>query len=164
MTPETRISADDGLDVVLVDGRVLLTDSVPVRAILVSTDDRMLVRKGYPVVRDQGREQKGVCPSALRTPDTTDPKRTDTIRKKDAPCIVSVDGQTGGMPAGASQPVEREIVYDGIVIILRKLIVITDRNEYHSLVRHSLMAVTGDGTADELSQGGSAVLFKKQRY
>ena len=35
-------------------GRVLLTDSVPVRAVFVSTDDRMLVQKGYPVVWDQG--------------------------------------------------------------------------------------------------------------
>ena len=91
--------------------------------------------------------------SALGTPDTADPKETGTIRKEDAPFIVNVDGQTGRMPAGACQPVEREAVYDGIVIILRKLIVITDRNEYHSLVRHSLMTVT------ELFQGGSAVLF-----
>ena len=97
--------------------------------------------------------------SALGTPDTADPKETGTIRKEDAPFIVNVDGQTGRMPAGACQPVEREAVYDGIVISLRKLIVITDRNEYHSLVRHSLMTVTGYGTADELFQGGSAVLF-----
>ena len=75
--------------------------------------------------------------SAHRTPDTADPEIMGTIRKKDAPFIVGVDGQTGRMAAGACEPVEREAIYDGIVIILRKLIVITDRYEYHGLVRHS---------------------------
>lgn len=36
--------------------------------------------------------------SALGTPDTADPKETGTIRKEDAPFIVSVDGQTGRNP------------------------------------------------------------------
>ena len=54
LTPEMSVSADDGLDIVFVDGRVLLADSVAVRAVFVSTDDGMLVRKGYPVVRDEG--------------------------------------------------------------------------------------------------------------
>ena len=75
--------------------------------------------------------------SALGTADTADPKRIDAIRKKDAPRVVSVDGQTGRMSAGTFQPVKLEAVNDGIVIILRKLIVIFDRNEYHGLVRHS---------------------------
>jgi len=63
------------------------------------------------------------------------------------------------MPAGTGQPVKLEAIYDRIVIILRKLVVIFDRNEYHSLVRYSLRAVAGDRTADELFQGGSAVFF-----
>ena len=76
--------------------------------------------------------------STLGTPDTADPERMDTIRKKDAPCIVSMDRQTGRMTAGTFQLVKLEAVNNGIVKILRKLIEISDRNEYHSLVRHSL--------------------------
>ena len=56
--------------------------------------------------------------SAFGTPDTADAKLVDAIRKEDAPRIVSVDGQTGRMPARACQAVELEVVYDGIVIIL----------------------------------------------
>lgn len=37
------------------------------------------------------------------------------------------------MPTGAGQPVELEAVNDRIIIILRNLIVIFDRNGYHSL-------------------------------
>ena len=59
-----------------------------------------------------------MCPSALGTSYTADAKWVDTIRKEDAPIIVSVDGQTGRMPARACQAVELEVVYDGIVIIL----------------------------------------------
>ena len=71
-----------------------------------------------------------------------------------------MDRETGGASAGAGKPVELETINDGIVIILRKLIVITDRYEYHGLVQHSpLRVVTGVGTADGLFQGGSAVLF-----
>ena len=137
MAPKVRISADDGFDAVFVDGGVLFTDSVPVRTILISADDRMLIQKRDPVVWNEGRKQKGMRSSALGTADTADPERTDTVRKKDAPRIVSMDSQAGRMSAGTFQPVKLEAVNDGIVIILRKLIVISDRNEYHGLVRHS---------------------------
>ena len=56
--------------------------------------------------------------SAFGAPYAADPKRIDAIRKKDAPRIVSVDGEAGRVPAGACQPVKLEAVYDGIVIIL----------------------------------------------
>ena len=138
MEPEVYISADDSFDIVLIDGRILITDSIPIRTIFVSTDDCILVQKGYPVIRNEGRKQKGMSSSTLRTADTADPERTGTIRKKDAPRIVSVDGQTGRMPTGTFQLVKLDVINDRIVIILRKLVVITDRNEYHGLVRHSL--------------------------
>ena len=57
-------------------------------------------------------------PSALGTADTADPERMDTIRKKDAPSVVSMDRQTGRMSAGTFQLVKLEAVNDGIVIIL----------------------------------------------
>lgn len=59
-----------------------------------------------------------MCPSALGTSYTADAKWVDTIRKEDAPFIVSVDGQTGRMPAGACQAVELEVVNDRIIIVL----------------------------------------------
>ena len=118
LKPEACISADDGLDIVFVDGRVLFTDSVPFRAVLISADDGMLIDEGYPVVRNQGRKQKGMSPSTLRTPDAADPKRMDAVRKEDASLVVSMDGQTGRMAAGARQAVKLESVYNGIIIIL----------------------------------------------
>ncbi len=118
LKPEAHISADDGLDIVFVDGRVLFTDSVPVRAVLISADDGMLIDEGYPVVWNQGRKKKGMSPSALRTPDTADPNRMDAVRKEDTSLVVSMDGQTGSMSAGACQAVKLEAVNDGIIIIL----------------------------------------------
>jgi hypothetical protein len=97
----------------------------------------MLIQQRNPVVWNEGRKQKGMSSSTLRTADTADPERTGTIRKKDAPRIVSMDSQTGRMSAGTFQLVKLEAVNDGIVIILRKPIVIFDRNEYHGLVRYS---------------------------
>ena len=78
----------------------------------------MLIDEGYPVVRNQGRKQKGMSPSTLRTPDAADPKRMDAVRKEDASLVVSMDGQTGRMAAGARQAVKLESVYNGIIIIL----------------------------------------------
>ena len=118
MAPKARISADVGFDAVFVAGGVLFTDSVPVRTILISADDRMLIQKRDPVVWNEGRKQKGMRSSALGTADTADPERTDTVRKKDAPRIVSMDSQAGRMSAGTFQPVKLEAVNDGIVIIL----------------------------------------------
>lgn len=91
LKPESCISADDGFDMVFVNGWILVTDRVAVRTILVSADDCMLVRQRYPVVRNEGRKQKGMRLSTLRTPDTADPERADTIRKQDAPCIVTMN-------------------------------------------------------------------------
>ena len=75
--------------------------------------------------------------SAFRAPDPADPEELRSFREKDAPLVISVDGQTGGVPAGTRKAVKLEAVYNGIIIILRKLVVITDRNEYHGLVWHS---------------------------
>ena len=85
--------------------------------------------------------------STLRTADTADPERTGTIRKKDAPRIVSMDSQTGRMSAGTFQLVKLEAV---------------NLTEMSIMVSYGtvLVAVTGDGMADELFQGGSAVPFQ----
>ena len=86
---------------------------------LISADDRMLIQQRYPVrCSECGRKQKGMRSSALGTADAADPERTDTIRKRDAPSIVSMDSQAGRMSAGTFQPVKLEAVNDGIVIIL----------------------------------------------
>ena len=60
------------------------------------------------------------------------------VRAQDSSFIVAMNRQAGGMTTGAVQLLELERVNDRIVKILRKLIVIFDRNEYHGLVRHSL--------------------------
>ena len=137
LQPEEDVSADNGFDVVLIDGRVRFTDGIPVRTGLVSADDRVLVDKRDPVVGDDRSKEQGMGPAAFRAPDPADPEELCSIRKKDAPLVISMNGKTCRVPAGARKAVKGEVVYDGIVIILRKLIVITDRNEYHGLVRHS---------------------------
>ena len=120
----------------------------------------MLVRKRDPVIGDDGGRKDGVCPAAFRAPETADLQRDGPIRQKDSSFIVRMNRETGGASAGTGKLLELETINDGIVISLRKLIVITDRYEYHGLVRHSpLWVVTGVGTADGLSQGESAVLF-----
>ena len=78
-----------------------------------------------------------MSPAALRTFDPADSQGKDRIRKEDRTAIVGMERKAGRMPAGAFQPVHLEGMNDRIVIILRKLIVITDRNGYHSLVRRS---------------------------
>ena len=137
MKPEERISAYDGLNVVLVDGRVLLTDSIPVRTVFVSTDDRMLVQKGYPVVWDDRSKEQSVGSAAFRAFKPADPEEPCSLREEDSPIVISMDGETARVSTGTLKLVELEAIYDGIVIILRKLVVITDRNEYHGLVWHS---------------------------
>ena len=91
-------------------------------------------------------------PSAFRATDTTDPKPYFPLRKKHSPSVIRMKGQAGRTATGAGKLVELEAVNDRIVIILRKPVVIIDRYEYHSIVRHSLSAVAGAGTADGLSR------------
>lgn len=97
----------------------------------------MLVGKRDPFVRNDGSKKQGMGSAAFRAANPADPQRDGSLWEENPPLIVSVDRKTGGVPAGACKLVELEIVYDGIVVILRKLVVITDRNEYHGLVRHS---------------------------
>ena len=64
------------------------------------------------------------------------PEKMFSVREDDPPRVVTVDRKAGRMPAGASQLMKLEAVNNGFVIILRKLIVIFDRNEYHCLAWH----------------------------
>lgn len=54
LEPVKTIPPDDGPDAALIKRRVIFTDSVLVRTVFKSADDRMLVGKGDPVVRDDG--------------------------------------------------------------------------------------------------------------
>ena len=137
MDPEQQISPDDSFHVVLIDRRVLFANGITVGAIFIGADDPVLVRKRNPVIGDDGRRKDGVRPAAFRAPDTADPQRDGPIRLENASFIVRMNRKTGGAPAGTGKPVELELINDGIVISLRKLIVITDRYEYHGLVRCS---------------------------
>ena len=160
LEPEQKIPPDNGFHVVLIDRRVIFANGIAVRAVFIGADDPVLVRKRDPVVGNNGRRKNGVRPAAFRAPDTADPQRDVPIRLENASFIVRMNRKTGRVPAGTGKPVELELIKDGIVRSLRKLIVITDRYEYHGLVQHSpLRVVTGVGTADGLSQGESAVLF-----
>ena len=137
LEPEQEIPANDGFHVVLIDRRVIFANGIAVGAIFVGADDPVLVRKRDPVIGNNGRRKDGVRPAAFRAPDTADPQRDGPIRLENASFIVGMNRKTGGASAGTGKPVELETINDGIVIILRKLIVITDRYEYHGLVRHS---------------------------
>ena len=64
---------------------------------------------------------------------SADPDRNQTVRGKDASRIVGVHTKASGMAAGAGELVELEAIDNRIVIILRKVIVIFDKNDYHSL-------------------------------
>ena len=160
LEPEQKIPPDNGFHVVLIDRRVIFANGIAVRAVFIGAYDPVLVRKRDPIVGNNGRRKNGVRPAAFRAPDAADPQRDGPIRLENASFIVCMNRKTGGASAGTGKPVELETINDGIVRSLRKLIVITDRYEYHGLVRHSpLRVVTGVGTADRLFQGESAVLF-----
>ena len=95
LQPEEDVSADDGFDAVLIDGRIRLTDGIPVRTVLISADDRMLVGKGDPVVGYDGSKEQGMGPAAFRAPDPADPEELCSFRKEDAPFVISMDCKTG---------------------------------------------------------------------
>ena len=79
-------------------------------------------------------KDEGVIILNMRPFVTSHPEELRPFREKDAPLVISMDGQTGEVPAGTRKAVKLEAVYNGIIIILRKLVVITDRYEYHGLV------------------------------
>ena len=60
LLPETDISADNRLDIVLINGRIAVTNGIPVRAVLESADDRILADKRDPVIRYDGSKEQGV--------------------------------------------------------------------------------------------------------
>ena len=97
----------------------------------------MLIGKEEPVVRDQGGRQDRVGFPAFRASNTADTEILDSLRNKYPALVIRVDRQAAGMTAGACQLMELKGVYERYVIILRKPIVIFDRNKYHGLVRHS---------------------------
>ena len=106
MEPEETIAADDGFHVVIINGRIVFADSIPVRPAFIITDDCVLVGKGDSVIRNKGSQKKCVGSSAFRAPDPADPKEGSAFRAEDPPDIVCMDGQAGGMPTGAHQKVE----------------------------------------------------------
>ena len=112
MKPEEEEPADDGIDAVLINGRVEGTDGITVCSVLISTNDSALVHKRDPGIRDDRRKQKGMSLAAFRAPESADPEGLDTAREKDTSFIVGMNGQTGGMPAGAAQLLELEGIYD----------------------------------------------------
>ncbi len=160
LPPEQEISLNDGFYVILIDRRVVFANSIAVGALLVCADDPVLISKGDPVIRDNGRRKERVSSAAFGAPEPADSQREGPFRKENASFIVRMDRKTGGMAAGAGQMVKLEAVNERIVRNLRKMVVIFDRNEYHSLVRRiPLRDVTCNGTADGLFQGESAVLL-----
>ena len=101
--------------------------------------------QGFALV-ESDEEAVGLCSTALlrmaakhsaAAPDTADPQRDGPIRLENTSFIVRMNRKTGGASAGTGKPVELELINNGIVRSLRKLIVISDRYEYHGLVRHS---------------------------
>lgn len=101
-------------------------------------DDCVLICKRYPVIGDDRAKQERMCLPAFRAPDPADPNGASAFGKEDAAFVIGMKHKAGGVSAGARKLMKREVVNHGIVIILRKMIVILDRYEYHGLVRHSL--------------------------
>lgn len=138
LQPEKDIPSDDGFNVILIDGWIILTHSIPVCPVLISANDSVLVKKRDPVIRDDGGGKERVGAATLRTLYPADPEGVDAVWTEDSSFIVAMNRQAGGVPTGTVQLVKLEGVNGRIVKILRKPIEIFDRNEYHGLVRHSL--------------------------
>ena len=91
------------------------------------------------------------------------PEKMFSVREDDPPRVVTVDRKAGRMPAGASQLMKLEAVNNGFVIILRKLILIFDRNEYHCLAWHGWRQPCGCKTAGGLCEGRGLLSFLRHR-
>lgn len=118
LEPDKKIAPDDGIDKVLIDKRIFITDRIFVRTVFIVADDVALVYERDSVIWNKRRWQEGVCDSAHRALHSANREGRNTFGKKNATFIVTVDRKAGRMPADAGDLVELEAVDNGIVIIL----------------------------------------------
>ena len=63
--PETKVSADDTYSRLLINRRIVVTDTPDPGSCFIGDDDCLLVDRPDAGVRDDGRKKQGVCMAAL---------------------------------------------------------------------------------------------------
>ena len=130
--PVSQEPAVNGPDVVFIDIGELLKDGSWTGAILKRLNDLMLYPEGDLGVRNDRGQEECVGSSADRTLYPTDQDFDFAIVGTDPAGIISVFCKAPRMTTGTDEPVELEGLNHPIIEILRKLIVIFDKNRYHS--------------------------------
>lgn len=104
--PEAPVTAENAGDIVLINGRRTLHESMWGFPAFSSGDDFDLVRQRNLGVRDKKGGEQGVGSSTNRTFDPADAKLVGFISVFNSPVIIPMNFQTGRMTAGTGKPVE----------------------------------------------------------
>ena len=65
LLPETKVTADNTFSSLLINGRIVVTDTPDSGSCFIGNDDCMLVDSSDAGVRDDGGKKQGVCMAAL---------------------------------------------------------------------------------------------------
>ena len=129
--PVQSEASDDRADTAFINGRSGIHDGRENSVCLGMFKNIHLIRKGYLGIRDYGRKQQGMGMAALIAYDPADMETQATVPGFHGPVIVTVDGETSGMPAGTGKLVKLEGINHIIINFLRNRIAIIDRYSYH---------------------------------
>ena len=103
--PASAVVSDNRLDIVLINGRVLLTDSIDIRMFFHGDADAPLVIQRDLGIGNDGGRKKGMGHPALRTADPAYPQPYRPAVLLDIALIVAMNTETGRMTTGPGETV-----------------------------------------------------------
>lgn len=119
LLPVPPVIADNRFNVILVDGRAALHEGREIMVpIFQPPDDLSLVRKCRLGIRDNESGHEGMRFTANTAADTAETQADGTVRDFKGAGIISVDGKTGRVSAGAYELVKLELTDEVIIFIL----------------------------------------------
>ena len=140
--PVPPVVSKDRLDIVFVNGKVIIADTADIISSLIVQTDALLVSKCYLGIRDNGGQKDCMGRTTLGASDSADAKADKPIHLLHRTFVVAVNREAGGVHAGTDKLMELEVIYNRIIKGLRNLIAIWDKNGYHSIVnRHGATCV-----------------------
>lgn len=104
--PMMSVVPEYGFNVVLINRWITVTDHVDVSSGFIVTADPLLIRKCDLGIGNHGGKKKCMSNSAFRAFHPADAKANRPGRQLYGSLVVTVDGKTGGMRAGACQLME----------------------------------------------------------
>lgn len=132
--PVPPVVSKDRLDIVFVNGKVILADTADIISRLIVQTDTLLVRECYLGIGDNRRQKDRMGRTTHGASDSADAKADEPILLLYRTFVVAVNREAGGVAAGTDELMELEVIDNGIIKGLRNLIAIWDKNGYHSIV------------------------------